>query len=39
MKVLDVYIQEMLRHGDDLVVFVDYLQLRSILLTRFSQLS
>ncbi|MBI2953388.1 MAG: hypothetical protein HYY30_03675, partial [Chloroflexi bacterium] len=26
MKVLDVYIQEMQRHGDDLVVFVDYLQ-------------
>ncbi|MCL5960216.1 MAG: hypothetical protein M1358_13050 [Chloroflexi bacterium] len=26
LKVLDVYIQEMLRHGDDLVVFVDYLQ-------------
>ncbi len=26
LKVLDVYIQEMLRHGDDLVIFVDYLQ-------------
>lgn len=26
LKVLDVCIQEMLRHGDELVVFVDYLQ-------------
>lgn len=26
LRVLDVYTQEMLRHGDDLVVFVDYLQ-------------
>ena len=26
LKVLDIYIQELLRHGDDLVLFVDYLQ-------------
>lgn len=26
LKVLDLYVQELLRHGDDLVLFVDYLQ-------------
>ncbi|MDA8188234.1 MAG: hypothetical protein M0T85_08845 [Dehalococcoidales bacterium] len=36
LKVLDVYIQELLRHGDDLVFFVDYLQkIREPCITQF----